>query len=70
VFDQRRKERGLVTRHRVRRLEAIEPQPVSIQTEIKLEASTPAYVGYGFATREEFMNWRLSLLRQVGQRYR
>jgi hypothetical protein len=68
VFDERRK-LGLGTRrHRVRNLEPKEPpleQPVQ-KTEIKLEASapaTPAYVAYGFATREAFMEWRLGLLK-------
>jgi hypothetical protein len=64
VCDERRK-LGLVTRrHRVRYLEPEEP-PEPVQTEMTLGTSTPAYAVYGFATRAEFMIWRLSKLKEI-----
>jgi hypothetical protein len=32
---------------------------------MKFEANAPAYAAYGFASRAEFMQWRLGKLKEI-----
>ena len=78
MFDSRRQLRhGLVSRRRVRKeadqiQETQTPSTVAVQTEQPATQSAPtnnpAYVGLGFATREQFLAWRASvIIRQLAE---